>query len=79
LCPSYFLLIKAWTEIGCGLGLLVAFGVGAVLGRAVVAEAGGAVATVEVAAGAGDGDVFGSAALHAISTRAAGSTHSTFI
>jgi hypothetical protein len=72
-------LIKAWTEIGCGLGLLVALGVGAVLGRAVVAEAGGVVATVEVAVGAGDGDVFGSAALHAISARAAGSTDSTFI
>jgi hypothetical protein len=32
-----------------------------------------------VAAGAGVGDVFGSAALHAIRSRAAGSTHSTFI
>jgi hypothetical protein len=72
-------LIKAWTEIGCGLGLLVALGVGAVLGRAVVAEAGAVVATVEVAVGAGDGDVFGSAALHAISTRATGSTDGTFI
>jgi hypothetical protein len=72
-------LIKAWTEIGSGLGLLVAFGVGAVLGPAVVAEEAGALATVEVAAGVGDGDVLGSAALHAISTRAAGSPHSTFI
>jgi hypothetical protein len=59
--------------------LLVALGVGAGLGRAVVAEDGGAVATVGVAAGASDGDVLDSAALHAISTRAAGSTHSTFI
>jgi hypothetical protein len=61
------------------LGLLVALGVGAVLGRAVVAEDTGAFATVEVAAGVGGGDVLGSTALHAISTRAAGSTRSTFI
>jgi hypothetical protein len=73
------LLIKAWTEIGCGLGLLVALDVGAALGRPVVAEDAGAFATVEVAAGVGGGDVLGSTALHAISTRAAGSTRSTFI
>jgi hypothetical protein len=30
--PSYFLLIEACTEMGCGLGLFVALGAGVVLG-----------------------------------------------
>ena len=52
MCPSYFLLIKAWTEIGCGLGWLVALRVGAVLGRS--AEEGQEPASYAVALEGGD-------------------------
>jgi hypothetical protein len=77
--PSYFLLINACTEIGCGG--FVALGDGVVLARAGV-EAGECVcadATSEV----GDevsraGALLGSAAPHATRTRAAGSTRSAF-
>ena len=68
--PSYFLLIKACIEIGCGgLGVLVALGVG-VLDRPAVAEAEGVAAdtTVEVGEDAGIRAVFGSVALQAAKT-----------
>jgi hypothetical protein len=74
-------LINACTEIGCGgLGVVVALGVGVVLGGA-VAE--GACAEADAAADVADeacglGAVAGPPALHAANTRAAGSTHSAF-
>jgi hypothetical protein len=73
-------LINACIEIGCGdLGVLVAFGVGA-LDRPAVAEAEGVAAdtTVEVGEDAGVRAVFGSVALQAARTKATGSTHSAF-
>jgi hypothetical protein len=69
-------LIKACIEIGSGgLGVLVALGVG-VLDRPAVVEAEGADTTVEVGKDAGVRTVFGSVALQATKTKAAGSTHS---
>ena len=80
--PSYFLLINACTEIGCGgLGAFVALGEAEVLGRPGVAEGDcvGADAAIDV----GDeaccgGAVVGWPALQATRTRAAGSTQSAF-
>jgi hypothetical protein len=78
--PSYFLLINACIEIGCGdLGVLVASG-GGWLDRPAVAETEGVAAdtTIEVGEDAGVRAVFGSVTLQAAKTKAAGNTHSAF-
>src|SRR5215207_6280638 len=77
--PSYFLLINACTEIGCGGFVTLGDWVGP--RRAGVAAGDGvcADATSEVGDEAsGAGALFGSAALHATRSSAAGSTRSAF-
>jgi hypothetical protein len=72
-------LINACTEIGCGLGVFVAFGFGVVLGRAAVADGVAAEAAGELGDEASGPDVVaGSADVQATSNRPAGNTQSAF-
>jgi hypothetical protein len=73
------LLIKACTEIGCGLGLFVALGCGVVVGRAAVADGVAADAAGELGDEASGPDVVaGSTDVQATNNRPAGNTQSGF-
>jgi hypothetical protein len=80
--PSYFLLINACTDIGCGSGVLVGFRVGVALGPAGVAD--DALVGIDVRLGPGEvvrlpGSLVGSPTLHATMSSVAGSTPSTLM